>query len=952
MMMLNRFFKPKWQHPNPEVRLQALQDLGTSDPVLLQAVREDQNAGVRRAILHRLADLSLLQEIARQDPEVGVRETAQARFRKLMTGRESTGPDLETRLSILIQSSIPGLGEFLALHAVEPKLRAAALEAVEQDTLLGDIAINDPAAEVRLAALERIREEAGLKRVIKHTLKRDKRINRRARERLEILQTRREQQARSEQLCLDMEALAGDLSREPDAGRFQKLEQAWKAQESADAHIQERYRQAREQFLSRLHESAARRRQRLELSQSLERFLADLQAQTEPSADLSATIEQYLQDICPPGPKSNRLSDAEEQQLSRLVQAIRDQERLLHRNLERAERLRGLLRQADALLNQAGEVQARELADLKKQWGSLERPETSHLMADLQTQFEALLDRLQARLRQQEEQRDQEREEIEALVHRVEQSLEQGSLQQAISLHNQARQRLRHNIGLSRRQMIELEHRLQACTPHLGELRDWRRWGTNRSRENLCEEVEGLIGLEKDPPEIARQIKQARASWKALSGSEGAAPRALWQRFNDACERAYAPCQAYFESQARERQENLEKKLAICENLEQLAANTDWDRADWRAVDRLRRETQHQWRQIGPVNRKDQKPLDRRYSRTLRQIDSHLNQERERDLHRRQALIQRVQGLADSEDLGMAIEAAKQAQAEWQPTVQSSRGREQELWREFRAVCDAIFERRQTERQSMDEERQTNLAAKTALCEEIEALMPEDQESLARARNRVQQIQQAWDSIGWVPKTAHKSIEQRFAGALEQFEQRCRQRQRTDELREMQVLRDKAHLCHRIEALLTAEQPDEAVLVEQARQAWTSLPGLRKSLEEPVRERFDAACQAVIEGGQARRSLLQTLEANLASKRILCLRLEILAGVESPPEFVQERMEYQIARLSKSLTEPGSAHRPPQIMDEARAIERQWYQTGAMPSPLNESLESRFQRALASLGES
>lgn len=702
MMILNRFFKPKWQHPNPEVRLQALQDLGNSDPVLLQAVREDQNAGVRRAILHRLADLSLLQEIARQDPEVGVRETAQARFRKLMTGREATGPDLETRLTILIQSPSPELGKFLALNAVESKLRAAALDTVEQDALLGDITINDPAAEVRLAALERIREEAGLKRVIKHTLKRDKRVNRRARERLEILQTRREQQARSEQLCLDMEALAGDLTREPDAGRFQKLEQAWKAQEAADAHIEERYRQAREQFLSRLHEITARRRQRLELSQSLEQFLADLQAQAEPSADLSATIEQYLQDICLPGPKSICWSDAEEQQLSRLVQAIRDQERLLHRNLERAERLRGLLRQADALLNQAGEVRERDLIDLKKQWSSLERPETPHLMADLQTQFQVVLDRIHARLRQQEEQRDQEREEIEALVHGVEQSLDQGSLQQAISLHDQARQCLKRNISLSRKQMTALEHRLQACTPHLGELRDWRRWGTNRVRENLCEEVEGLIGLEKDPPEIARQIKQARATWKTLSGSEGAAPRALWQRFNDGCERAYAPCQAYFENQARERQENLEKKLAMCENLEQFAADTDWDRADWRAVDRLRRETQHQWRQIGPVNRKDQKSLDRRYSRALRQIDSHLNQERKRDLHRRQALIHQVQELANSEDLHMAIQTARQAQAEWQPTVQASRRKEQELWREFRAACDAIFERRQAERQSVD----------------------------------------------------------------------------------------------------------------------------------------------------------------------------------------------------------------------------------------------------------
>ena len=46
----------------------------------------------------------------------------------------------------------------------------------------------------------------------------------------------------------------------------------------------------------------------------------------------------------------------------------------------------------------------------------------------------------------------------------------------------------------------------------------------------------------------------------------------------------------------------------------------------------------------------------------------------------------------------------------------------------------------------------------------------------------------------------------------------------------------------------------------------------------------------------------RTLLANLPIKQLLCLRLEIAAGVESPPEYAQARMEYQVARLSESLS--------------------------------------------------
>ena len=81
-MILNRFFKPKWQHSDPQVRKQAVGEISSVDPVLVQVARQDRSPEVHCAALERLSELSLLQQIARQDADPAVREAAESRCRE------------------------------------------------------------------------------------------------------------------------------------------------------------------------------------------------------------------------------------------------------------------------------------------------------------------------------------------------------------------------------------------------------------------------------------------------------------------------------------------------------------------------------------------------------------------------------------------------------------------------------------------------------------------------------------------------------------------------------------------------------------------------------------------------------------------------------------------------------------------------------------------------------
>lgn len=955
-MILNRFFKPKWQNNDPQVRKQAMQEIDGGDPILAQLAQQDHDPEVRRAALERVNELDLLRQIAEQDSDAQVREFADARLRELLAGKVPEGPSLEMRL-LAIESLPASYLEFLVSNAAEPALRSAVLERVDQQSVLKKIAVNDPAVEVRLAALERVHEASDLEAIVKQSRNRDKRIYRRARERLENLRAERARWARIKQLCEEMETLVWDGETGRNVARFPKLEKEWQELEAfAEAEMVERYRQSREGFLAARHESVARRTARQELCVTLERFLETIQNELELTSELDSSIQATLQRTQNNWEQCGALEDLEgqrlEQRFSHIIQGIKEQERVLSRNHERADRLREILGQADKLLHQPSEVLESDLTALKKRWTGLERPESRTLATVLQNEFEAVLGQLHERLKWQAERRDQELQELQALVGSVEKALDEGTLQRAISLHEQARKRLKSNIGLSRKQMIALEERLHVCMPRMGELRDWRRWGTNQAREHLCEDAESLIGLEADPVIIAGSVKELRNAWKSLDGTEGGASRSLWKRFDKACEKAYEPCQAYFDAQNRERQNNLSRREALCERLEQFEAHTDWAEVDWHEADQIWREAHKEWRKIGPVNRAERKAIERRFNAALKRLDTHLKEERTRELQRRWGLIHWVQELVQSGDLSAAIKGAKQAQAEWQATVQASRREEQALWKEFRAVCDMVFERRHSEQQAADQERQTNLDRKTALCDEIEALARVDSDGIAQAKGRVREAQEEWSSIGPVPKIKFKAIEQRFEAACKRVGRRDKELQRLQVVNTLQGLQDRANLCSRVEALLGSETPgDTETVIEQARQAWKELPSLRTSLVDPIRRRFNMACQAVAEGPESREALRQNLQANLKQKQALCLHMEVLAGVESPPEFAQARMQFQVERLSESLNKREGAKSPEEVREEAWQIEQQWYLLGLLPAEQNAVLNERFKRALNALNE-
>ena len=281
----------------------------------------------------------------------------------------------------------------------------------------------------------------------------------------------------------------------------------------------------------------------------------------------------------------------------------------------------------------------------------------------------------------------------------------------------------------SRKDYEEIVARLKAAqaalTPKVHEMREaveWQRWANVGVQEQLCQKMEALAAVE-DAEAVARQVKELQEQWRQVSDVPRQQGDALWRRFKAAHDVAWDRCAAYFAEQAEVRAANLAKKITLCEQAEALGSSSDWIRTA-EAIKGL----QAEWKVVGPVSRGQEKAIWERFRVacdqffTRRQVDL---VERKAawtaNMAKKEALCARVEALADSTEWEAASAEIKRLQAEWKTVGPVKRSRSDAIWQRFRGACDRFFGRYA---QRHDLARTERVAAREAICAELEALSP------------------------------------------------------------------------------------------------------------------------------------------------------------------------------------------------------------------------------------
>ncbi len=893
--MVTRLFTrtPLHEHAEAAQRILGVEQLSPDATELAALVAGDPAAEVRTAAAARCSDLAALVAAWGTETDGGVRAALAAS----LGAAASNCPDgAAARAFLESPACTDSIRAEVARGAKAADRRLAAIAGIRDEPLLVSLALSGGHAETRLAAAECVRSPEGLASLAEAAKNKDRGVARLAKQRLEAMKDREGQASEADEILARLEALAGTPG--PILTAVVELNRRWQALDMrADPDRLARCDAARRALQARFDREQAEQAARARFERHVAEWVGALATPDGPEA-----LEGLRAQLAAMRDEARQLGD--DAATARLDQA--------GARIDAWARDLQALAGAEALVVEAERLAADTSVDnaqLPERWQALDRAIRTPALS---RRFEAALMVIeQRRLAQAQAAREEAgaaKDRMHALLAAAEQALAAGHLHEARAAVNEMKA-LKPEAGTLPK---PTQSRMGRVGQQLGELERWESFGQQTARTQLCERAEALPTQGLDAARTAAEVKKLREEWKALDAQHAGVPRALWERFDGACEKAYAPAAQHFKELAAQRKAARKGReefiAAAAAHLPTLLTESP----DLRAVEKWLRETDRAWREggLGSVDPAAWKKLDARLKETLAPARAALGAAREEAKSGRQALIAEVEALLPRALEREAPSLVKAVQARWQehskahPLAQRD---ERGLWDRFRAACDAVFAARHEKHKEVVGRKQEGRRGLEEVCSQLEALARATEKDEKEARAALRDLQDRWRAATRSPDPSLRALEGRFRSAMKAVEGTLSARARSREAAVWKALAEKDGLCESLESALLAGSGTDSPEAWQER--WGALPELPAAWEKKMLARRDAALAALADPGAAG-AHRGRVESGSQARREALLELEMALGLESPADLQPQRLALQVKMLKERFGGGAAAQSP------------------------------------------
>ena len=511
---------------------------------------------------------------------------------------------------------------------------------------------------------------------------------------------------------------------------------------------------------------------------------------------------------------------------------------------------------------------------------------------------------------------------INALISQANQALQKGLSRDAAGI----RRTLERKLGALEKLPTAITAKVEQLDEALSKLLDWKNFAVEPKQQELIDQMQVLTESQDNPEALASKIRRLQDQWKSLS--KDSQDQQLWEVFHKLAEQAYQPCKVYYDQKSEIRRSNIEKRRTLVSQLNDYVTAQPWEgngaeSIDWKLAEKLIGTAIREWQSYAPTDRDANKPVQKKFDRLLDSLRSKLSAHQQQNAERKQLLIAQVDALLENSDKRAATEKVKQLQAQWQKVGVVPRKQEQKLWRLFRASCDAVFAQRHQQSVEFKAELNTHKGVAEELIKEVLTLGALSGKALLDGRTRVTECKREFSAVGNLPKAAVASISQRFQSAVTAF----------DTAITNQIAQAKLQLWDNLftaSAMLGLAQTTSDESASDA--LLTKAQDFMASVEQWPKNGYQA-----LEKKMARGSALDRTEDYQKALQLLCIRAEILADQETPPEDKALRMQYQVSRLQQGFGQNSS---PNGVSIQDLVIE--WIAAGAVANDIYEPLLERF----------
>ncbi len=829
----------------------------------------------------------------------------------------------------------------LPIAEVKPPKPVITLDIVENtsdEKELLKLALEGATSQLRQAAAEKLHSREVLEQAAKAVKTKDKNVFKIIKNKLEKFKTEDAQQAELETTAIRIcEKLEKHSYLEADAlfkAKLTVLQNEWAALSSISSSTQRRFTQAlaaceakiaaRVQAIADEEEKQALDQQAKQLAEDALRNLKQLATSIYRHADidelLNANYELKIQEL------SNAVRLAANRQLP-MDKLTKEFEHRKQQTLNLIDQIKtsGTITQLNQSLEQIADATLVKQAQYKLQQFVKSAKELGDEIPEALEESKNKINAFFSERNQAEQAVKDALREFSELARKGLWAAEQGFVRKARAIQkelNEKRAKLANPHDLPK----SIQAKLEDFEAQLIKLGDWHEFAVTPKKEALIEQMRTLANTNINPENLATKIHDLQDSWKEVSKGAQQQDDDLWQQFQQASAIAYAPCKDFFEAQAAAREANLTKRRELVGQLHQYLDGYDFTNAIWKDVEQTLKTARAEWQNYWPVPRKAGNDLQKEFESLMEQLFGKITHEYETNKQAKQQLIDQATTLSNIEDTRAAADQIKQLQAQWKNIGKSWPREEHQLWQEFRSHCDAIFAKRNQAFEAAKEQRQAIVTTAESIIGHLHQFAENTLEQINGAKEEIEKLENEFTALE-LPKEANKILQQKFTTAVNAI---AAQRDNARHQAEAQSWIDL------FSALDAIREYEIARLSNTAADALTSQKeALRQRIEQVTR--WPSGTQQAVQQRLTKADTLTNEEQqhNGGLLRILTIRAEILAGMESPESDKPARMNYQVQLLQQGLGQRDSQFEP---------LLLEWIALGGIERAIYSELLARFDR--------
>lgn len=373
------------------------------------------------------------------------------------------------------------------------------------------------------------------------------------------------------------------------------------------------------------------------------------------------------------------------------------------------------------------------------------------------------------------------------------------------------------------------------------------------------------------------RFQELQAEFKSIKDVPPGADNDVWKEYQSVVELFYDRLKMNKELRDLDFRKNLEAKRELIEKAKALGEENDVIAA-FRALQELH----SQWREIGPVAKEHREEIWAEFSAATTVVNKRHQQYYENKKAAEQAneegktkLCEEIEGMDLSvlDTFNKWEEATKQVldlQQRWKQLGWASKKVNNELFARFRKSCDEFFGAKAEYYRRVKDELAANLEKKTALCEQVEALL--ESEDRNKVAEKIVALQAEWKTIGGVARRHSDAIWQRFTTACNKFFEERKHQHSEQKKVETENMAAKRAVIEKLRAINPEDASREETIpvVRELQTEWQSIGHVPYKMKDKLYEEYRAECDRIYDhyGSVARtrrRSNFEERIENMAS---------------------------------------------------------------------------------------